>query len=252
MYDPCRKVIAMNRISEANPSGQFWPVVFVRGCNLRCPYCLNTKIVEPPDDEFIPMDEVLSKLDDWDEPGVMISGGEFLMGHLDSENQNLINALSAGGRKIGISTNGMSPEKILNALRHPSIGFVALDCKFGIDNTEEDAKQKAGMIGLSSSEDTVNDIHCSLGCLARWHDSDGNAQSEVRITMYPPLVGKEDVLSVAKLVHPRSKLVLQQYRKNKMFDGSANAVEPYPEAFVAEIRDVAEKISPAPVELRWP
>lgn len=252
MKELIRNVVSMNRVSEANPDGEFWPVVFVAGCNLRCPYCMNVKIVEKPVDQFIPMAEVLCRLEEWGEPGVMISGGEFLMGHLDAENLALIKALSAGGRKVGISTNGMSPGKLMEALHNPAVAFVALDCKFGIDNLDEDANRKAGLIGLSCGSDMVDNIHCSLGCVSRWHDSNPDAKSEVRMTMYPPLVGQDDVFSVAKRVHPKSKLVLQNYRKNKQFNGEINPVEPYPDEEISRIRSLVENCIGVKTEIRWP
>ena len=48
------KIVSMSRLSEANPEGCFWPVIFTEGCNLRCPYCINsTSIVEPVGEKTI-------------------------------------------------------------------------------------------------------------------------------------------------------------------------------------------------------
>jgi pyruvate formate lyase activating enzyme len=247
-----RRCVDMSRVSEANPTGEFWPVVFVSGCNLRCPYCLNTKVVEPASNQSLQLADILSKLEDWDEPGVMISGGEFLMDGFDFENISLIKALAAGGRKIGISTNGMSPSQLKDFLHMPEVAFVALDCKFGLTNPEDIAKIKANLIGLTSADQAVSSIKSSLECLFNWHESNPAAQSEVRMTMYPPLISLHDVDSVACLVHKNSKLVLQHYRKNKMFNGDVNPVEPMDDQEVNRIMALVEDKYGIQTEGRWP
>ena len=72
------------------------------------------------------------------------------------------------------------------------------------------------------------------------------------MTMYPPLVGQDDVFSVAKRVHPKSKLVLQNYRKNKQFNGEINPVEPYPDEEISRIRSLVENCIGVKTEIRWP
>ena len=244
------KIVAINRLSESQ-QGQFWPVVFLDGCNLRCQYCLNTSIVENAH-EYISMESVLATLDAWGEDGVMISGGEPLMPREGWGITDLIEQLSDKGRKVGISTNGTYPDELFLLLSSSPklISCVSLDCKLSPSVSGAEADEKiAHLCGYPGMQ---KGMLRSVQTVYEWHEHDDNAQSEVKITLYPPVVDESDVMEIAKLVHPDSKLVLQQYRQNIMFGGRSNTVEPYSTDEVERLKALAVKSCQAKVEVRWP
>lgn len=248
MSDLDNVVLTVNRMSEAGPAGRFWPVVFVGGCNLRCPYCLNTSIVDPSQSmKYISLEEVEWMLDVWDEEGVMISGGEPLNHPAIFD---LVRVLSKG-RKVGFSTNGTKTHELQDLLSTGLISYVAMDFKFSprCDDFEEkvkiiggDPKFGCGLLG-------------SISRIGNWRVCCPGTDSEIRVTLYPPLVGEFDVSDAAFEAYlSHSRLVLQQYRPNRMFDGTANSVVPYPEEEVNRLKTVAEESGRGKVmvEVRWP
>jgi pyruvate formate lyase activating enzyme len=242
-------VVAINRLSESDQD-QFWPVVFLGGCNLRCQYCLNTSIVAEKLNP-IPIDSVLTKLNDWQEDGVVVSGGEPLLLDRLGSTIALLRKLAEGGRKVGLATNGTYPVALKELLKQPGLlSFVSLDCKFSpLVSQEEAVRRSAYLCGYDGVE---KDMLKSLCTVFDWHTIDQNAKSEIKLTLYPPIVGEDDVVTIAKLIHRNSKFVLQQYRQNIMFDGASNAVEPYSTDEVERLKVLAVKSCQAMVEVRWP
>jgi pyruvate formate lyase activating enzyme len=242
-------VVAINRISEGGPPGRFWPVVFVGGCNLRCPYCLNVSIAdESRSPRPMPLSDALRVLDAWGEEGVMVSGGEPLS---QPSCLDLIARLQSGGRKVGVSTNGTFPGVVGKALSLGLLSFVAVDCKFSPLTDDVDGDAKAAIVGGRCPE-TQGNMAETLWIIRAWHDKRSYAMSEVRTTLYPPLVDQASIEVIGRLVHPKSRWILQQYRRNSGFDGKVNPVEPYPEGKVDELLEVARRHCAAPVEVRWP
>lgn len=79
------------------------PCVFIRlsGCNLRCGYCDTTYAYEGGD--WLSIDDILSKIDDYNCDLVEITGGEPL---LQDNVYSLISALLEIGKLVLIETNG--------------------------------------------------------------------------------------------------------------------------------------------------
>jgi pyruvate formate lyase activating enzyme len=247
------KIVSMSRLSEANPDGCFWPVIFIGGCNLRCPYCINSNsIVEPKGkSQSISIDQVIEQLDVWGEDGVMISGGEPLTPTGDEHISDLLSRLMIGGRKIGISTNGTWPHVLHKLIQDRLISFVALDCKFNpmlsTDRSATKVKLLDGYLLLAK------DILLSLNVVSDWHENYPEAaNSEIRVTLYPGLVDVADIASIASKVHKKSRLMLQQYRKNTCFNGQTNSTEPYSTDYVQHLFEFAKINCDAPVGIRWP
>jgi len=90
--------------------GEVAATVFTPGCNLRCPYCHNPSLVQPP----YPQDLIsLEELDRFLEKrakvlgGVCITGGEPL---LHDNLDELISLIRSHGLKVKLDTNGTFPE----------------------------------------------------------------------------------------------------------------------------------------------
>lgn len=242
-------IVDINRISEAGPPGGFWPVVFVAGCNLRCPYCINATIAAPPSGtKYLPLDEVIKTLDSWGEEGVMISGGEPLA------NPDIVEIVAKLGekRKVGVSTNGSYPLVLDKLLVPGGVSYVAMDFKFS--PVCENVSGKIRIIGGDQKSFCQNQIGCAMR-IGAWLARNPDMGAEFRMTLYPNLVDENDVKYVASEAHiDHARLVLQQYRQNKMFDDKHNEVKPYTEEEVSRLKAVAEEASLGKVEVtvRWP
>ena len=115
-----------------------WPgklamVVFLPGCNLRCPYCHARDILGHPDaSESIPVDktlEFLSQMDGWID-GVVISGGEPT---LHPQLPLLAAEIKARGFAVKIDTNGTRPHVIESLISERLIDAIAVDIKAPLD-----------------------------------------------------------------------------------------------------------------------
>ena len=252
------RFVEISRISEAGFPSEIWPVVFVANCNLRCPYCLNVGIVEPKaDTKFVPADEILEQLDSWGEDSVLVSGGEPCEPNSDGSIIEIAKFFIEHNKKVGISTNGTYPDILSELIRNKLVEFVALDCKFSPivfvpDEISLNVFNASIVAGTSDPVSILGKLQGSLEVLRQWHDRDPEARSEVRTTLYPPIVGKSDVEEIARLVHPKSSFFLQQYRKNINFAGIENPIDPYNDDEVAKLLAVAKENCKAPVSMRWP
>ena len=112
-----------------------WPgmvcaVLFLGGCNFRCPYCHNHKLVlEPKSVDEIPWDQVATKLNSlksWLD-GVCISGGEPTL--QPDALTCLCRTIRDAGFKIKLDTNGSNPAIVEKLLDEGLIDFVAMDIK---------------------------------------------------------------------------------------------------------------------------
>ena len=241
--------VGINRISEAGPKDQFWPVVFMSGCNLRCPYCLNADIVDVDKVfSYIPIDRIIEQLDEWGEEGVMISGGEPCMPR-SCDIVTICQSLRTQERKIGVATNGTNPAALTDLLlKNDIVSYIALDVKFSPMDTQSNEKSL-----IISNNATISDkILQSLMIVERWHARfQDRVASEIRTTLYPPLIDAKGLRAIARLVPKASTWVLQQYRKNAAFASGA-PIEPYSETMVSELYAVAQKECNIKVEMRWP
>ena len=111
------KIYGISSCSEA-ADNIFAPSIFLFGCNLRCPYCMNTKaVIANPEiglAKEIPFDEIKGRLLEDVSGWVMISGGEPLLTPAYRLHA-LLTEIKSWGKKIGISTNGTLPD-VLNMI----------------------------------------------------------------------------------------------------------------------------------------
>jgi len=242
-----RRFVAINRISESGPNEKFWPVVFLDGCNLRCPYCLNESIVQlSGTPEYIPAHEILGHLEIWGEEGCMISGGEPCVPHTDCDIKDVVKFLSKVSKQIGIATNGSFPQILKSLIDEKLVSYVALDCKFSPVSSNRCFKSNS----IQAKSDFCLKVKESLDLLKQWHTENSNAMSEVRTTVYPGLIEEDDIVEIGKLVHEKSVWVLQQYRQHAAF--GSDPVVPYAKERLMSLHQLAKASCSSNVLLRWP
>lgn len=103
--------------------------VFTAGCNLRCPFCHNARLVthiEEPD--RISEEEVISYLEKRKGllDGVCVTGGEPL---LQPDIADFLRKVKSFGLKVKLDTNGCYPEKLREIVEEGLIDYVAMDIK---------------------------------------------------------------------------------------------------------------------------
>ena len=119
----------LQKVTLLDYPGQVACTVFLKGCNLRCPYCHNPALVIPGEEtEDISQEDFFSflasrkgKLD-----GVCITGGEPT---LHPELPDLIRNIRYQGFLVKLDTNGTNPKMLKALLQDRLLDYVAMDIK---------------------------------------------------------------------------------------------------------------------------
>lgn len=192
--------------------GELCAVLFLKGCNFRCPYCHNPELVQVErTEEGLDWSEIstyLSERRGWLD-GVSITGGEPTL-HADLA--DLCAAIKEAGLKVKLDTNGSRPRFLRELLEEGTIDFLAMDVKSSPGSYHRAAGRPVDTAKIKESIETV--ITSGL-------------EHEFRCTVVPGLVGLEDLEVIAGMLKGARRLVLQQFRSEKTLDPAYADVEAY-------------------------
>ncbi len=149
--------------------GKMACTLFTAGCNLRCPFCHNSRLVLTPQKQSeFSVDEILAFLKKRQGilDGVVISGGEPL---LQNDITDFIKQVKELGYSVKLDTNGTFPEKLRELVESGLVDYVAMDVK----NSPE---LYAETIGISSYD--ISKIKESINFLL-----EGTVDYEFRTTV---------------------------------------------------------------------
>lgn len=127
------KIAGIQKLSLIDYPGKLSCVVFTQGCNFRCPYCHNPRLVYPQDFEpCLDIDDIFSflkarrgKLD-----AVVVSGGEPTL------QRNLVHFVLNCKKLdflVKLDTNGSNPGVLEFMFRKKLVDYVAMDIKAPFD-----------------------------------------------------------------------------------------------------------------------
>lgn len=196
-------------------------VLFMRGCNLRCPYCHNAELTVGGDE--LPPEQVAAELRkeaDQGVEGVVFTGGEPLLRPLA-----LLESIAESrgmGLKIKLDTNGIAfdCEDVMCGIID-ACDYVAVDYKLPLHRYGE----------LSTTGNVVVD---GLKELIKLLDTGRDPDSyELRTTVYPGLLKFEDLEEMAEGI-PRNRWYLQQFRGDRCLDKSCEGTDAYPGGMLAD------------------
>ncbi|MFH0964855.1 MAG: anaerobic ribonucleoside-triphosphate reductase activating protein [Planctomycetota bacterium] len=184
--------------------GKICSIVFLAGCNFRCPYCHASHLVLGAHDlERIPLDSVLDYLDarvEWVD-GVIVSGGEPT---LYEGLEELIDRFRGLGLAVRLDTNGSRPEVLSGLVASGKVQYVALDVKAPLD---ERYCRAAG---------------CTVDCQAVGRSIDfllsAPVEYEFRTTVCPGLVGAEEIRVMSERLAGTRRWILQAFRPLNCID----------------------------------
>ncbi len=170
-------------------------VVFIGGCNFRCPYCQNPDLVEGFEKRLtIPEDEIFDLLENRREwlDAVVITGGEPTLypGLLP-----FIESIKSMGYKVKLDTNGTNPQLLERLL--PMLDYVAMDIKAPIDRYSEATK----------ADVTKEDIQKSIDLIRN-----KARDYQFRTTIVPEFFRGDDAIEIGRWLKGSKRYVLQQLR----------------------------------------
>ncbi len=180
--------------------GKISCVVFISGCNFRCPYCHNPEIIINRQKEVMSsgvfFDFISSRKKFID--AVVISGGEPT---LAKELCEFCNIIKKKGFKVKLDTNGSRPDVIKNLIKDNLVDYIAMDIKTDpFCYTPHIAK---GIDG--------NDIVESINIIM-----DSCMGYEFRTTCIKPFIDIKTVKNILNRIKGAELYVLQQFKKTKV------------------------------------
>ena len=194
--------------------GKISTVIFLAGCNFRCPFCHSQSLVLGPfSDESIPFDsvrELLTERAGWID-GVVVTGGEPTIVEGVSE---LMLQLKNLGMMIRINTNGSRPRVLKKLAGKGLLDSVAMDVKAPLDRRYDEL---AGVrVDLNAMVETIEWLKKGSGI----------QEVEFRTTVIPGMLSSDDVLEIAKQLGPEADYVLQPFRPLDCLDQACSALPP--------------------------
>jgi pyruvate formate lyase activating enzyme len=196
-------------------------VLFLPGCNLRCPFCQNGGLITGYDDlpsiGFEVIAGHLTRHHEWID-GVVVTGGEPTIW---VELPDLLRRIKDLGFDIKLDTNGTNPAAIENLIGLGLVDYVAMDVKAPLD---ERYSRAAG------SNVDLEDLKRSIAVVSQL----GNA-GEFRTTLVPGLIGEEEVELIAQAIKGARKYVLQRFVPENSLDSRLRRVVPFHDSFVSRL-----------------
>lgn len=193
-------------------------IIFIQGCNFKCPYCHNPELVGRTSCAPLNTSEVLDflksrigKLD-----GVVITGGEPTL-HKDLP--ELILQIKDLGFLVKLDTNGTNPDLLQDLIDKKLIDYVAMDIKAPIEKYSDVVCAKV---------DTEN-ILKSIEILKK-----SNVDYEFRTTVVKSQLSLEDFEKIGKMIKNTNKYYLQRFVPTKTLNKS----------FVNQLTYTDEKFTP--------
>jgi pyruvate formate lyase activating enzyme len=208
--------------------GKLCSVIFLPGCNFRCPYCHNHLLVFHPEQyATFPLEDILARLHslrNWID-GVCLTGGEPTL-HTDLP--LLVREIKRHGFLVKLDTNGSNPPMLENLIEGGQIDFVSMDVKAPL-----------GPFSYSRSTGlpvNLRPILESIEILKR-----RKVEYEFRMTVVPGLHKEEDIRSLGNHLRAGQRFILQNFNPENPLDPSLRNIIPYdPKALKKIEREVQQ------------
>ena len=216
---------------------------FLKGCNLRCPYCYNTGLVLGKDDGTQPLNTVQELFDHLEKrqgilKGITVSGGEPL---LNPYTPLIIRKAKELGYLVKLDTNGTLPDELEAFINddklHPD--FIAMDIKTSPERYAE-VICPAFSKYQNNKEHFINVLTRSAKLVAAYPTDN----REWRTVLVPPLVQKEDIQKMAEILPQNASWQFAQFQNQNCIDPTYNEVYPYSDQEAKEIIEYAKTLIP--------
>jgi pyruvate formate lyase activating enzyme len=201
-------------------------VLYTPGCNLRCPFCHNWRIVVDPQPPFLQEGAALQILERRKKyvDAVVVSGGEPCM---HKELPRFLAKLKERGFKVKLDTNGFYPNVLKECL--PQVDYVAMDIKT--------SQEKYKLLGATDTTGFMKSIDLLKS---------GKTPFEFRTTVVPEIVTAQDITCIAKMTQGSKIHALQQFVPQDTLDKHFQTLMVYaPETisdFAKEIQQFTDKV----------
>jgi len=192
-------------------------VLFTPGCNLRCPYCYNWRIVIDPKPPFLNEENALKILEKRKKyvEAVVVTGGEPT---LHKEIPKFLRKLKERGFAVKLDTNGFYPQVLEECLAY--VDYVALDVKTSVE--------KYPRLGAKDTADLMRTIEILKS---------EKVGHEFRTTVVPGLVDADDIPRIGELVKGAKTFAFQQFIPGNTLDKTFNTLKPHSPETIARFAE---------------
>ena len=209
--------------------GKIASVLFVSGCNFRCPFCYNPDLVL--NSESLPdlSDQTVCAYLRENRPlyqAVVITGGEPT---LDPDLPAFLNELKAMDLSTGIETNGTNPDMLESLIKDGDVDFIAMDVKAPLDE-----KRYQQATGVSEKKFLVG-VRESIKLILQ-----SGVDYEFRTTVVPGIHCAEDVSLLSNQLNEASRYVLQSFVPGNALQAELNDTKPFPRDTLAQWQERVE------------
>ena len=177
--------------------GKMACTVFTAGCNLRCPFCHNSRLVIDPEKTIeYSVDEILAYLKKRQGilDGVAITGGEPL---LQPDIDEFIKKVRELGFAVKLDTNGTFPDRLKALVEQGLLDYVAMDVK----NSPSGYSETVGIGGYDISK-----IQESIGFLL-----ENKVDYEFRTTVVREFHSVFEIDGIGKMIKGAKRHYLQAF-----------------------------------------
>lgn len=173
-------------------------VLFLQGCNWRCPFCHNSSLwsLGSPNNAY-PVEQVMALLQARRDriPAVVLSGGEPT---LQPGLADFIVDIKKMGYLVKLDTNGAQPQHLAQLIDQKLLDYIAMDIKAPWMKYDLLAGVAVDCTGLQTS----------IACIAA-----SGVAHHFRTTYPPHLLTGNDLAAIKKSLPDTSRHIVQEYRE---------------------------------------
>jgi len=222
-------------ISLSDWDGKVSSVVFLPGCNMRCPFCYNKGLVLHPEEmPTILQKQIESYLESnrkWID-GVVVTGGEPT---LQANLPLLCEKMKKIGFGVKVDTNGTNPAMIRRLIKEQLIDHVALDVKAPL--TEQKYSRACGVDAAPFLDKIKETLHMLLNDAVDY---------EFRTTVVPALHRTEDIKKICQAIEGCKKYALQNFKSDmETLDPKYQSLKPFSRMQMDNFLQAARRIVPS-------
>jgi len=223
------KIGGLQKVSLIDYPGLICAIIFLQGCNFKCPYCHNPELVDPQlfqpcikeNEIFDFLNTRKGKLD-----AVTITGGEPT---IHDDLAPFIKQIKKMKFAVKLDTNGSQPQVVKTLLDEKLLDFIAMDIKAPIEKYEN-------IVRVPVNSDSIKE---SIGLILK-----AQILYEFRTTVVESQLEEKDILQIAKLISGASNYALQKFVPVKVLEKKFLKEKSYPDEKFQEIKKHLEnKIS---------
>lgn len=196
------RILGFLETSLVDWDGMLSSVVFVGGCNFRCPFCHNHELADDhpglPEVDWAEIQVTLVRKDKWID-GVVVTGGEPVM---HPEVFDLCAGIKQLGKKVKIDTNGSFPYQLEGLIERRLVDYVAMDIKAPIDAARY-SRAAGHPVEPAVLKRTIRLLR------------ESGIPHEFRSTLVRGLIDPSDIEQIGAAVRGVALLVLQRYHPDR-------------------------------------